>query len=94
MINIIKAVLFTIVVSTVLLLPQSQIVTIDKNDITENRPFAGVINGDIVGTKLCCYYGFSYDEDLPNTVTYNIIKPLVFQYLGYVYSTEILHVGA
>ena len=88
--NEIKLAVIIIAVFGVLFIPVESSVTIDKDDINSNRPFAGVINNDVVGTKLCCMYWLDRDAQ-PDVVTYNIIKPVLLQYLGYVYSVERLN---
>lgn len=81
---------FAIVTSLILVgffFPVSETVTIEKNSINENRPFAGVINDVVVGTELCCKYWLAKNKQ-PDVVTYHITRPAVLQYLGYIYSYE------
>lgn len=65
--------------------PVKSNVTIVKSQVTENRPFAGVINGKVVGTNLCVEYWLNPHEQ-PDTVTYTITKPFLLQHLGMIYS--------
>jgi|DEB0MinimDraft_6_1074348.scaffolds.fasta_scaffold00259_27 hypothetical protein len=44
------------ILAVIAFLPLSKRVTVVKNGITENRPFAGVINGEFVGQPICAKY--------------------------------------
>lgn len=86
----VKALAITWFILIPFLIPVSNVVTIETKDINSIRPFAGTINNNIVGTTLACKYAFSYDEELPTIATYNVIKPAILQYLGYVYTCELI----
>lgn len=88
--DILKVLVVTIVIMAPFLIPTSDIVRIERDNITSIKPFQGTINGNIVGTNLCCKYAFNYDEDLPEVATYHVIKPLLLQYLGYTYTVKML----
>ena len=77
----------TIVFMVLMAFPITDDVTIIKSEITSNRVFAGIINDDVVGTELCCKYWLE-KESQPDTVTYEIIKPLGLGVFGYTYSVE------
>jgi hypothetical protein len=88
--DILKSLVVTIVIMAPFLIPTSDVVEIERDNITSIKPFAGTINGNLVGTTLCCKYAFNYDEDLPEVATYHIIKPLLLQYLGFTYTETMI----
>ncbi len=57
-------------------------VTIVKSEITSNRPFAGVINDNTVGTTLCCDYWLRPDS-MPETATYTILTTPFASLMGF-----------
>ena len=56
-------------------------VTIDKSQIYSNKPFAGLINDEYVGTDLCVNYWLSVDQQ-PEIGTYHIRYSILEYVLG------------
>lgn len=77
----------TLSVLTLLFYPVKERVVIIKKEITSNNVFAGKINGKVVGTQLCCTYWLE-PNSVKDTMVYTVVKPLVFQHLGYVWSVK------
>jgi hypothetical protein len=82
-----KILVITYALFATLFIPTQKLVTIDKNHIYENRPFAGVLNNEVVGTDLCCDYWLKKDEQ-PDLAMYKVTKPFFFQIFGMVYTVE------
>lgn len=61
--------------------PISYQVQIEKANITENRPFAGVLNGETVGTELCVIYWMKYANQ-PDIATYQIHTTPLGKFIG------------
>lgn len=79
--------LITASVLTLLFYPVKEKVVIIKKEITSNQPFAGKINGKVVGTNVCCTYWLE-PNSVKDTMVYIVTKPLVFQHLGYVWEVK------
>tara|TARA_R110000772_G_scaffold149939_2_gene260614 strand:- start:17 stop:289 length:273 start_codon:yes stop_codon:yes gene_type:complete len=82
-------IVFATVFATVLLFPVDRDITIIKSEITSNKPFAGTINNQVVGTEVCVAYWLDRDAQ-SDEVTIRVTRPYVLGALGYTYSTEIL----
>lgn len=84
----IKTVIATVLTMLVLCFPLKHEVTINKSQINSLRPFAGTINGELVGTELCVQY-WLHHEYQPEVATYEVWYPMVFGVFGYVYNVNL-----
>lgn len=59
-------------IAWVFVYPIKSNVTIVKDEITSNRPFAGRINDQLVGSRVCCEYWLEKDKQ-PEVAEYFVI---------------------
>ena len=85
--DLLKSVIITAGIMAVLSFPVEDDVTIIKDDIKSNHPFAGKIDGKIVGTDICIKYWLS-KNDMPDSAIYKVSYPLVFGHLGFIYKLK------
>jgi len=76
-----------VVIMILLLLPMTTFVRINKSHIDSIKPFAGTINGELVGTDLCVKYWLDR-ENQPEVASYIITYPLGLSVFGYIYNTK------
>lgn len=83
----IKPIIGIAVIMILLLFPMKNNVTINKSRIDSNKPFAGTINGELVGTDICVKY-WLHSRYQPDIATYHVVYPLGLSVFGYIYKAE------
>lgn len=70
-----------------LVFPVSYNTTVIKSEIKSNQPFAGKIDGKVVGTDLCIKYWLE-PREMSDTANVTVVAPWLLSKIGYVYSVE------
>jgi hypothetical protein len=81
--------LFALAITSIMFYPRDNYVVIEKSSVKGNRPFAGVLNGETVGTAVCVDYWLNKDE-MPEIAGYEIRSYGIFKLWAHPHSTKIL----
>lgn len=76
MLDILKIVTLSVILSVALMFPFFETEVTISLPITENRPFAGVVNGEFVGTDVSCKYWLS-KEKMDSVMTWRVSYSLM-----------------